>query len=548
MPPKNSRSATIISLIIAVALIISPLVVAATSTSQTLTVQLTQTSQYLSYVHNFVGPLGNCTYVEKPMFPVLINNNQIPIGENWTIICPLQAGHNYHIYCYGAWIDTSSQAETDYDTYVYDPNGTLVSSHLESAGLPPHLGTNVNDAFFTPTMSGNYTFVISNSPFGSEGAQEATFMIIESLQCNTWYNTFIQGTNADDSPQFYTCWAYDFATNASQIEVCVQVPDTLAVYEARLYLMSNSSASTLNSYPLPWEPGLYGNLSGSVGGYNFESDGYRGVAFGSDEQMGQTIFLNYSAPAGGENNLYHLVFIGDEGSGNVSFIIKTAFTNETLAPVVVPNEVYPGVPANVTYALNSTSLDNAQLLYTTDNWVDSNTIAMSIDNQTCSAEIPGQPAGSLVKYQIQALDAQANKAYASGSYEVKEPLTVNITAVKDKIRFGENITIVGVLNPPLTNSTVCVEFTSFNGTKMVNCTVSSSGTFVANFKPASSGIYSVTASVAETSKTFGGYSQQLMVTVMPPPLYVRYSLYIIIGFVALMAIGGVSYFLSSRRS
>ena len=239
------------------------------STTQSSTVQLTTTSEYTKFVHNFVSAQGNCTYVEKPIFPVLINDNQIPIGENWTIICPLQQGHNYHIYCYGQWIDTTSQAETDYNIYVYDPNGTLVSSHLESAGLPPHLGTTLNDAFFTPTVSGNYSFVISNSAFGSESAQEATFMIIESLQCNTWYSTFIQGTDSNDLAQFYTCWAYEFATNASNIEVCVKVPDSLAVYETRLYLMSSSSSSTLNSYPLPWEPGLYGNLSGSVGGYNF---------------------------------------------------------------------------------------------------------------------------------------------------------------------------------------------------------------------------------------------------------------------------------------
>ena len=98
----------------------------------------------------------------------MINNSQIQIGANWTIICPLQANHNYHVYFYGAYINTSSQAKTDYDIYVYDPQGNLESTHTEAAGLPEHLGTTVNDALFTPTQSGNYSFVIENNPVDSE--------------------------------------------------------------------------------------------------------------------------------------------------------------------------------------------------------------------------------------------------------------------------------------------------------------------------------------------------------------------------------------------
>jgi hypothetical protein len=554
MPSKSNLLAKSLVLIMIIALTVGPLAMGSTSTqtssSQISTVQLTSTTEYTNYVHTYINTtLGNYTYVEKPLFPVLIKNNQIPIGENWTIICPLQQGHSYHIYCYGQWIDTSSQAKTDYNIYVYDPNGTLESSHLESAGLPPHLGTNLNDAFFTPSQSGNYSFVISNSPFGSESAQEATFMIIENLQCNQWYSTFIQGTNSQDLAQFYTCWAYEFATNASSIEVCVKVPATLAVYETRLYLMSNGTASTLNSYPLPWEPGLYGNLSGSVGGYNFESDGYRGVAYASDEQMGQTMFLRYTAPKGGNTNLYHLVFIGDEGQGNVTFIIKTTFANETLTPITVPTRVYPNTPANITYALKNNSIDSAQLSYTVDNWTYSNTINMAINNQTCSAMIPGQSAGSLVQYRIQALDTQANNVAASGNYTVKEPLKINITAAKDVVRFGQNITINGVITPALSNFTVSVQFAGggINNTKTVKCKVSSGGTFVATFKPDTSGLWVVTASSPATQNTYSGYSQGLTVTVTPLPLYVRYSLYILIGFVALMAVCVVIYILRGRQ-
>ena len=72
---------------------------------------------------------------------------------------------------------------------------------------------------------------------------------------------------------------------------------------------------------------------------------------------------------------------------------------------------------------------------------------MDISNQTCNATIPGQPAGTLVQYQINATDILENGLYASGNFTVKEPLTLNITAVKNKIRLGENITINGILTP-----------------------------------------------------------------------------------------------------
>lgn len=49
--------------------------------------------EYQRYVHTYLNDavLGNWTYVEKPVFPVYFNTSQIAIGENWTIVCPLQA-------------------------------------------------------------------------------------------------------------------------------------------------------------------------------------------------------------------------------------------------------------------------------------------------------------------------------------------------------------------------------------------------------------------------------------------------------------------------
>ena len=83
--------------------------------------------EYQQYVHT--DWLGNLTYVEKPMFPVYLNDSQVPIGKNWTVICPLEADHSYHVYCYGEWVHTGDASKTDYDIYVYNPQGELESTH-----------------------------------------------------------------------------------------------------------------------------------------------------------------------------------------------------------------------------------------------------------------------------------------------------------------------------------------------------------------------------------------------------------------------------------
>ena len=89
-------------------------------------------------------------------------------------------------------------------------------------------------------------------------------MIIENLECDQWVTCHLEGNNNNSTLD--KCWSYEFLTNASHIELYVTVPETLDVYEARLYLMNNAQSFSLNGYPLPWEPGLYGNLNGKCGG------------------------------------------------------------------------------------------------------------------------------------------------------------------------------------------------------------------------------------------------------------------------------------------
>jgi hypothetical protein len=509
-------------------------------------------SEYQMYVHNFInsGTLGNWTYVAKPMFPVFFNQSQIAIGKNWTIICPLQANHTYHIYFYGKWINTGSDPMTDYNVYVYDPNGQMVGYHTQSAGLPEHLGTTVNDPFFVPKLSGNYTFVIANDPATSSGAQQATFMIIEDAACNVWHQCYIQGMNSQNMPTLNTSWAYEFATAGKFVEVYVKVPETLDMYEARLYLMTNPNSSNqtlLDGVPLAWEPGLYGNKSTgqlTVGGYNLDCKEYRGVAWASCEFYGQDMCLNFSLPKN-TTTLYHLVFIGEVGSGTIQFLIKTEFNSSSLAPESIPTRVFPGNSTSVAYVSRMVPLQSASLEYTIDDWTTLNMVNMSISNRTCSAIIGGQEAGTTVRYRVEAVDMLENTLTANGTYVVKYPSTLNFTLIQTETQPGQNVSVIGDLTPKAKNMLVTIYFVSANSTEKIVCTTLDDGSFSGSFKPETTGTWMVYASFSGTSTMYGSETSTAILRV-EETLLSKYAMYIfgIIGVAAAVVIA--LYFRKSR--
>jgi hypothetical protein len=508
--------------------------------------------EYQRYVHNYLNSpvLGNWTYMEKPMFPVLFNDSQIPVGENWSIVCPLVANHSYHGYFYGAWVNNGSEPKTDYDIYVYDPMGELEGYHTQAAGLPEHLGTTVDEPFFVPKYSGNYTFVIANDARDSKAAEQATFMIIENVECNVWHEHYVEGTDNNSLPVFDTSWGYEFVTESQNIEVWIKVPKTLDMYEVRLYLMTDPESkneTVLNGVPLAWEPGLYGERNGTVGGYNLESKEYRGLAYASCEFYGQDMFLNFTSPYAGKS-LYHLVFIGEVGSGTTEFLVKTEFNNTCLVPLTVPEKVYPYNDTAVAYTSNSTDLENATLQYSTDGWKNVSDLEMEIlDNRTCRAVIPSQGAGAFVSYRVEADDVLRNVLVADGSYSVKYPSTLNISLIRNTTQLGENITVKGCLTPLDEDVPIRVCFTSANESREVVCHTLANGTFAASFKPETAGNWTVQARFDGDASVYDGVSPQLAVKVEEQSLFAKYSLYIGGGLGAVAMVGVVVYFRRSRE-
>jgi hypothetical protein len=487
--------------------------------------------EYQEYVHNYLnfGDLGNWTYVEKPMFPVFFNTSQVQIGQNWSIVCPLSMNHSYHVYCYGEWVTNESEPITDYDIYVYNPLGEMEGYHTESAGLPEHLGTTVDEPFFVPKYSGNYTFVIVNDPKESHGAEQATFMIIEDVECNVWHEQYVEGKGNDSLPVLNTSWAYEFVTESKHVEVWVKVPDTLDMYENRIYLMADSKSkesSVLNGVPLAWEPGLYAERDKSYGGYNLESKEYRGVVFSSCEFPGQDMFLNYTSLNSGKS-LYHLVFIGEVGSGIIEFLVKTEFDNACLEPLAVPERVHADNDTVVAYASNLTDLECATLEYSTDDWVNSSVIEMEIlDNRTCMATIPGQAAGTIVSYRVEANDTLKNVLFAENSYPVKNELMLNLTLVQEVVTLGDNVTVLGNVTPVNGTIPISIFFTSTNGTKKIVCYTEANGTFSASFKLETLGMWEVQARFGGDAFLYENVSGLVSVEVVEPSILVKYSLYI----------------------
>jgi len=502
-------------------------------------------TEYERYVHYNNQDGGNQIVIDKPVFPARIYNASIPIGENLTITCPLEANHTYHVYCYGDWVHTGPEPKTDYDIYVYNPQGIMESSHTEAAGLPEHLGTTVDAPFFTPKQTGTYTFMIVNDARESNGAEPATFMIIENIQCNTWYTNRIIGKTGS-TLAYNTNWAYEFITNSPLIEVYLKVPDTLDMYEARLYLMSDGQSVKINNVSLPWEPGLYGNGTG-LGGYNMESESYRGVAYASCEFNGQDMYLNYT-PTSTEMTSYHLVLMGEVGEGTVEFLVKTSFGGG-LTQITLPTRVTPDDETVIIYQSDDNTIENATLQYTIDEWATITQLTMLCYNKTCNTTIPKQSAGSNVKYKISATDSLKNVLSAEGEFLVKlDSKILSFNATENPVTLGANVTVTGTVSPTAAGKPLELQFMTATDTQFVDCKSAENGTFTAEFSPAISGVWTAQAFFRETNQIYESESAIILVTVNEPTFIQKNGVFVFAGILGALGAVGAVYYIRQKRS
>ena len=462
--------------------------------------------------------VGNYTYVNKPVLPQRIDKDSIPIGYNWTYIYPLVADRTYHVYCYGDWIQLNeTNPQTDYDIYVFDPDQELVSYHTEAAGLPEHLGTTVEEPYFVPTKTGDYSFQIKNDPRESNGSEAAILMVIEHIETNVWYSRYMEGC-VNDLPVENTSWAYEFTSSAQQLLINIKVPDTLDMYEARLYLMASPSrgvGTLLSGAPLADESCLFGNLTGGIyGGYNLDAPGFRfPERMASCEYAGLDMVINYNAPYG-EETLYHFVLIAENGTGDVEFMVKTDFNPPTVSLLNPPDHVSPDEKAVIQAEAedNESRIAEVLLNYTGDNWETSTSTPMSLlPSGVYRGEIPVLPAGTVVQYRVQAFDLVRNSAVEEDSYTVKYLSTISCSVSSPTVRVGEAITASGTINHGGVSLSLLYE--TDGKTVVREVSANATGFFTDTYAPTSTGAWTAQARWDGNTTCQAGASSEVSFTV-----------------------------------
>jgi hypothetical protein len=263
------------------------------------------------------------------------------------------------------------------------------------------------------------------------------------------------------------------------------------------------------------------------------------VAYASCEFNGQDMFLNYTQPFEGKNT-YHIVLMGEVGEVTIEFLAKSTFGG-VLSPLTFPQRATPANETLISYAANTTELENATLRYTVDNWKNFEEIGMAVNNMTCNTTIPMQEAGSLVQYELQATDKIKNQLSATGNFTVKYPSAIiDFNTTRITVTLGENITATGSVSAEAAGAPVTVTFISVNSTEPVTCTALANGTFTASLKPETTGTWIMQAAFAGNQTVYPSESEVVLVEVEEPSFLAKNGLFIGGGVGgALAAVGAV---------
>ena len=406
-----------------------------------------------------------CEYRYVIYEPRIILENEIPLDQNRPrsidLTYFLEAGNKYHIFLVGGWVSNETDA-TDYDIWVYNKNG-IMSRHTESAGLPEQVGNDARNQYFLPPETGDYTFKIINDPKDSGGAHPAVFMVMQHLEMNRRYTLELIGKyNPDDQYTYNAYHAYEFDTSAEDFELFVSVPDSLDMYEARVYPMANPAAQIgyyIRGIGVPTGELLTSEApSGSYGGYNYKYEKFRFNQWtASCERNGYDMDVTFGAPLHNETELvledrtvfYYLVLMAEYDQGTIEFYLKTD-ANNPIVTLVDPGVLgyTDGTTKIEARVSHNNPLDQVWLNYTTTDWATQSRVDMEMDEDegVHHGYIPKQTLNKVVKYRVYAMDEISNQGSASGSFEVKERVTPELTVNRISLYGGESITFFGTSN------------------------------------------------------------------------------------------------------
>lgn len=267
-------------------------------------------------------------------------------GEVVTYNYTLEAGHTYHIYLIGEYANLTRHL-TDYDIFLYretEGRPLFLSSHTEAAGYPEQVSNDGQGRYFTPSESGNYYITIRNDLIESSAAEEATLMVIEHIETDRWYARFLREP-AENDFRYDSDWVYEFESSARRLKIIIEVPDTLDMYEARLYTMANpvkGKGRKIMGVMVPWDSGLFAIQSGVYGGFNNNPQGFRHLnASASCEHSGDDMIIDYMQPIM-DPLLYRLLLMSEYGNGTLRFMVQTDFKEPVITDAGSPTDIEGG--------------------------------------------------------------------------------------------------------------------------------------------------------------------------------------------------------------
>ncbi|MCW4049484.1 MAG: hypothetical protein NWE89_07075 [Candidatus Bathyarchaeota archaeon] len=383
-----------------------------------------------------------------------IETNQTMPGDIITFNYTLEEGHTYHIYLIGDFVDLHNH-KTDYDIFLYretDYGAKFLSSHTEAAGYPEQVSNDGRGQFFIPSQTGNYYICIRNDPLESESGEGATLMVVERIDLNVWQSRFLRERIDDEEIIYDADWVYEFNTSDPRLKIDIQVPNTLDMYEARLYLMANPEKDVgleITGVLTPWVDGLNYTLNGTYGGMNFHPQGFRHLnSSDSCEHNGDDMIINY-LPNIEDPLLYYLVLLSEYGNGTINVRVQTDFDPPVITQLTKFTDVESGEDIVLRSRIEDRSpITQVSLYYSVDGnktWQEAPyTSKISLFNGT----IPAVEGGVTVNYYWEATDSLGNTAKSEGWYKAMTTSYLTVSVDKEQILGGDPIILTGSLGQP----------------------------------------------------------------------------------------------------
>ncbi len=447
--------------------------------------------------------------IKKPVDPIFINVDEntnyrpecsigIDIGESWDFKYYLEEGKKYHVFLVGDWICNETEPETDYDIMTTYPSVSHTQWNTESAGLPEQVANDDNHQYFVPPSTGTYKFTIVNDERDSKGVEPAMFMLLEHIDVNTEYSCYLEGRDMNGDEVLMSGWAYEVETSAPKMRVFVDVPDSLDMYEVRMYAMANPDDEIgygINELGVP-SGDLFLGFKGEYGGFSTSCKGDRNMeAMDSCEHSGRDMEFTYDTPNSvnfSGSIFYYLVLIAEHEEGTVKFYVQTDFTSPNITLVDPPMLGYAGEETDIRVStVDESEVERVWVSYVHDFGSKIDEVDLRCGKEVWFGELPEFSGGDYVNYTVFAEDKFGLVGSIDSGFLVKEKTEIDCRITNTYIVGDEEAEIIG--RTSLESTSIKLEFSNGVSTHDFNVMTDENGEFLFEFRPDKVGEWSVQA-------------------------------------------------------